>query len=499
MDLGQEKAAKVLADCESVFVISHIDADGICSAAIADIVLTRADITHSIAFVKQLDDTVLNRLPDAPLWFTDLGSSALDFLADRKAVVTDHHQIAGDWPPIEKGERSTLDAFESPTECHVVNPHLKGLDGGVEICGAGTTFLVGRAMDRQNEDLAHIAVVGAIGDLQDRRSGRLEGINRAILMMAINHGTIGIIEDLRYFGRETRPLTKFLQFAEDPKIPGIDGEDTAMRFLSGLDIPTTRDGHPLRWIDLDDYERQSVVERITQLVLIEKGEVPLSSILGEVYLLPEEDPGTPLREAKEFGTLLNSCGRYGFSSLGLDVLRGDRTDSYLRALDLQRNHRRNLMDALYQVRERLDRQGDLMFFVSPPSVKETIVGIVANMLLGRSDVPELPIFAFAEATDPFSEESMIVVGDAHVIEEAVRPDEEQEKLLKVSARGPRSLVDRGLDLGVVMRTATAEVGGFGGGHNIAAGGVVPAGTAETFMRAAEKVVEEQLGPGWARP
>ena len=65
-------------------------------------------------------------------------------------------------------------------------------------------------------------------------------------------------------------------------------------------------------------------------------------------------------------------------------------------------------------------------------------------------------------------------------------------LVKVSARGTRKLVDRGLDLAVAMREAAQAAGGQGGGHNIASGAGIPVGSEEGFLAAVDRIVGGQL-------
>jgi RecJ-like exonuclease len=69
---------------------------------------------------------------------------------------------------------------------------------------------------------------------------------------------------------------------------------------------------------------------------------------------------------------------------------------------------------------------------------------------------------------------------------------EAEDGIKVSARADRSLGDRGLDLSVVMSTAAQLVGGFGGGHNVAAGATIPPGKEKEFLDAVEDIVASQV-------
>jgi len=74
---------------ESALVVSHIDADGLTSAAIMGKALERAGIEYGTRFVKQLDMNALTEIADQNpelVIFTDLGSGMLDDFIKRKLL-----------------------------------------------------------------------------------------------------------------------------------------------------------------------------------------------------------------------------------------------------------------------------------------------------------------------------------------------------------------------------------------------------------------------------
>jgi single-stranded-DNA-specific exonuclease len=104
-------------------------------------------------------------------------------------------------------------------------------------------------------DLAPIAVVGALGDLQDKYDQRrLGGLNEKIVEDAQSRGLLTVEKDLIFFGRETRPIHKTLASTTNPFIPGISGEeDKSLAFLVSLDIkPKYGD----KWRALRDLNRR---------------------------------------------------------------------------------------------------------------------------------------------------------------------------------------------------------------------------------------------------
>jgi RecJ-like exonuclease len=67
-----------------------------------------------------------------------------------------------------------------------------------------------------------------------------------------------------------------------------------------------------------------------------------------------------------------------------------------------------------------------------------------------------------------------------------------ERVTKISARGTREQIARGIDLATACREAAESVEGDGGGHNIASGATVPKGKEEKFLGLADEIVGRQL-------
>ncbi|PSQ30387.1 recombinase RecJ [Halobacteriales archaeon SW_6_65_46] len=449
---------------DRVLVASHIDADGLTSAAVADTALERAGIEHEQLFFEQLDTEAIDRLAATDyetVLFTDFGSGQLDDIVaheDRGAftpIVADHHQPA-----------------EATTEYHL-NPLLVGLNGARELSGAGAAYVLARALERDgvdNRDLAATAVVGAIGDMQDS-DGELHGANAALVAEGVAAGALSEAKDLAVYGKQTRPLPKLLEYATDTYIPGISNSYAgAVEFLDELAVDCrAADEEWKRWVDLTDEERQTVASALVQHA-VARG-VPAEKIerlVATTYTLTDEPTGTELRDASEFSTLLNATARYGRADVGLAVCLGDRTGALETARELLRTHRRNLSDGLTWVKEQgVTDAGHVQWFDAAEEIRATIVGIVAGMSMGTDGVDRSkPVVAFARESDTET---------------------------KVSSRGTGSLVRRGLDLSVVMGEASEAVGGGGGGHDVAAGATIPIGEEEAFIEHANELVGEQLG------
>jgi single-stranded-DNA-specific exonuclease len=447
------ECAQELEKQEEVIVISHVDADGLASAGIISRALDKAEIGHTVKIVKKLDASVLQTISDAEaVVFTDLGSGSLDLIDDFGAlcVVADHHRPQG----------------RSETVLHL-NPHLFGFNGATDLSGSGATYLIARALG-ENTELSDLAVVGAVGDLQHVRAGRLQGVNRLILEEASKHAIIRVEKDLQAFGRQTRPIHKLLEYSDIPCLRGISGNsERVLGFLSSLNVELKHNESWRRWIDLNNEEKRTIVSGLIQRCL-EQGVPPekVQNLIGEVYTLLREKSGTALRDASEYSTLLNATARYGFEKIGVAVCLGDRSNAYRKANELLLMHRENLVRALNYVKQTgVTKLSNLQYFHAQDNILDTIVGIVAGMCKNLEGVDRhLPIIGLANSDEG----------------------------VKVSARGTQSLVQRRLDLAQAMNNAALALGGAGGGHDIAAGATIPKGTEFEFLKNLNALIGKQL-------
>ncbi|MCQ2069669.1 MAG: DHH family phosphoesterase [archaeon] len=450
-------AADALRKADSVYVVTHIDADGITSGAIASETLKRLGKRYEIAFEKKITDEVIDRVNKSPydlVWICDLGSAYMSSFTRTSLIVTDHHE-----PDVRRPSGQTLlDMYlGSP---HHLNPHLYGVSGSFEVCGAGMTYLLSKTVDPANRDLAHLAVIGALGDFQDTRESKLVSYNRIILQDAISEGDVSIDWDLRYFGRCSRSIIQYLQYADEPSIPGVSGNRQAcLSLLSCFGIPYKGpSGKDRPWADLDECEKAVLMDAIMEAVPPEKH----GTLIGEMYSILRYPVDSGLRDGKEFATVLNSCGRYDNAPVGARICLGD-VSALKEAEKNRKAHSKNISVSLKYIKDKglLQKRGHLQFFDAGSEIKDTVVGIVAGMLLASEDADhDKPMIAFAEADDG----------------------------IKVSARATKEMVDKGLNLSVLMAEVSEKVGGMGGGHTVAAGATIPEGSTEEFLR----VLDEAL-------
>jgi single-stranded-DNA-specific exonuclease len=459
------QAAKVIVETVEndglIHVFSHLDADGIAAAGIIGKALLRIDARFRIRITQWVEKKIFEILSDKPqlIVFSDLGSGYTDILgeklADFKIVILDHHQVVG----------------EDSTNFVHVNPHLYGMDGARDISGAGVAYFVAKAIDEANIDLASVAVVGAVGDLQDKYDQRmLGGMNEKIVEEAVKKGILTVEKDLIFFGRETRPIHRMLASTTTPFIPGISGEEgNSLAFLKDLNIEP-RNGEKWRALrDLSDDEKRRLCTALADYLLSKGLRFDVGDLIGHVYVLNHEEPWTPLRDAREFAVLLNATGRMDRSGLGVAVCMGDRGNSFGEASKVLEDYRRTINKYLGWVMEKPERMREMenIYVVYGENfINDKIVGAISSILSGSLPNPEKPLIAYANVED--------------------------QGLAKISARTVDAIVARGINLGDIMQAAAGKCEGKGGGHNIAAGAQVPLDKIAAFIDIVNGMVGRQL-------
>ena len=458
---GFEDKLRFLADeirkRDDFALVYHHDVDGITSGSIMGAALKRLGKKFSSKCIKQLYTATVEEIKGMgkTYLFCDFGAGQLDYLKEHFGddfFILDHHQ------PLKIPHILQLNPFDF------------GINGSSEICSAGLAYFLAKTIDPKNKDLSPLAIVGAVGDMQDN-SGKLVGINREILQDARELELLQMHNDLRLYGRISRPLTQFLAYSTSPILPEITAdEDAARRFLNQLDIELKEGEHWKSYAQLSSEEQKKLSSAL--IVHLHKHQVPewkIKNMIGEVYTLLQESRGSMLRDAKEFGTLCNSCGRHGEGEIAFEVCMGDREEYLQTAASLLQEHRRQLRAGIEFVQGKgVEETDQFYFFDAGGEIKETLVGIVAGMLYGSGIIGNnKPIVALA------------ATGETEI---------------KVSTRGTQDLIRNGLNLGLALRLVCSKLGkgAEGGGHNIAAGCKIPLSEKEHFLSLLNEQLSEQL-------
>jgi len=449
----------------TIYLYSHLDADGIAAAGVIGKALYRLNARFRIRITQWVDEKLISEIfEEKPqmVIFIDLGTEFASLLkqkvSDSNLLVLDHHQI--------------IEVLPEGFLC--VNPHLFGIDGSKSISSSGVAYFVAKALDPSNVDLAPIAVVGALGDLQDKYEQRmLGGLNQKIVEDAQKEGLLTVEKDLLFFGRETRPIHKALASTTSPFIPEISGsEDKSLDFLMKLGIQLKHDDKWRALRDLSEDEKRKICSALADHLLSKGLHCEVSNLIGYVYTLTRELPWTPTRDGREFAVLLNATGRMDKSGLGVAICMGDKGSALEEANRVLEDYRRNInryLKWIMEKPERLREMENIYVVYGEDFVEDKMIGAVSSILSTSLPNTEKPLIAYTKASEG--------------------------RLMKVSARTTDMVVGKGVNLGRIMQIAAEKCLGKGGGHDIAAGAQIPIENIDLFIRLVNELVGKSLAGG----
>lgn len=437
---------------QTVRIIGHHDSDGLSATSILVKCLERAGYNICVSVVKQITEKLITEIANesySVVFFVDLGSGSIEdisrILKEKNVFILDHHST-------------------SKINTHVfnVNPLLFDVDGGKEVSGAGVTYLFSKSFDNINKDLAYIALIGAIGDVQENKG--FHGINSEIILKdAIESGRIEVKQGLTLFGAYSRPLHKMLEYSTNPFIPGVSGSEIgAIKFLENLGIKHKDKDVFRKMSNLTSDEMKTL---ITGIILTRVGsEDNPDDILGNVYLLKDEDVDL-LKDLKEFSTLLNACGRLEKYATGIGTCLGI-SGSKKEAIKIISEYKMELVNGLNWFHKnrgsnKIIEKEKYVILNAGEEIKETLIGTVISIM---------------SKTNLFKS-GVILIGMAYT----------NDGLIKVSFRITGNA--DGINLKELSSIISGKCdNGVTGGHKEAAGALIKRKDENTFIKACNEVI-----------
>jgi single-stranded DNA-specific DHH superfamily exonuclease len=422
----------------TIHLISHIDADGIASAGIVCNALLKAKYQFQATLIRDLSPDFIKTLSEEskPLIFCDMGSSQLQELEklDRKILILDHHK------PLHESTSNNLVQ---------VNAHLCGIDGTFEACSASLAYSFAIKLDKHNQWLVPLALAGAMGDKQFLN----KGYNKEILAQAINNNLVTPKIGLKLKGKTVKEA---IEKSIDPFFTNYSGKpESSLDLLDGLGINPAQ---PLEGLDRAEAEKL-----LSQLVieLIKQG-VPDK----EIKELRKEKFYTHFRDCKTISNLsfmLDACGYLDKPGLGLACLLGDK-EALIEARALQNEYKQRIIKELLRIETEGARELDCLLWVEieDKKVASPVTNLSVVYLFNKK-----PLLSLAA----------------------------QAAKLKISARATSPMLEKGIDLAEALEQAASAVGGYGGGHPIAAGASIPLESKPQFLKAIDQIIRKQLKEG----
>ena len=452
-----------------VSIITHLDADGIIAGSIMAMALRRMGARYSVRAVSDMNSSVVeNMKADGRDFYviTDLGggwASNLRKALDNKWVIIDHHEI-------------TEEEILTDDEAQILNPWKFGIDGGREVSAGGMAYMVASTLDLKNRDLSAIAVVSAVADRQDQGDKRsFFGLNAEILKTAQSLGLVSVDIDIILTGRETRTPHEALAYTLFHYIDGLTWNSEACYvLLKNAGIKLKDNGG--RWRVLAEFsqeEKSAIVEAVAKFVGSSDkrlSEILLDDLIGYVYTLAREDKRSLLRDAREFSTMLNACGRIGRAGVGIALCMGDRNTALSTGEEIMSTYKmtlRNNISTIFSEKWRLADDGKITFINGDGILEEAMLGAVSSLLSRSPSFRGRVLFVRTLTKDGTYKFS-------------------SRKCLHCKSQA---------NLGVIMRQCSKALNGAGGGHSAAAGCSIPSSALEDFIAG---IKEETNDPKIAR-
>ena len=442
-------AREIIESSEDIKIYTHIDCDGISAGAILSTILDRLNKPHEIEFVN-LDVLENLELKHDLTIFSDLGSGqGVDNLAknNQKIIILDHH------PPL----RDSNYYKNKPYTYLEINPHHFGIDGSYYVCGGGLCYFLAKEFDFK--DLSWIGVLSAIGDMQNTHTGKFEGLNKIILEDSINEGyVLKHKSDLSLYGRETRPLFVALSYFSDVKLPLTNNKTECIAILKELDIPRKIGSRSTTLSDLDNSEKKRLFSRLFAMLSLEVPpkyveHIP-KLIIADSYEFLKEKNHTFLRDASEFSTAMNACGRNKREDVALSILKGNRLESLDELEEITKDHKAYLSEQIRNIEDNdsIVEMDNIQYF-NGGTIKAEVVGTIAGMILSLGTWTK-PMIGFTKL---------------------------ENGNYKISLRCSRLLAYDGIHFGNIVRDISQKLGGNGGGHSVACGAYIPEDKLNDFL------------------
>ncbi|MHB1440576.1 MAG: DHH family phosphoesterase [Cuniculiplasma sp.] len=428
-----ERGKKFFQKYDYIRILAHYDGDGTSAAIILSNLLVRNGKKFHLGFVRDLSpDGFSKRImeePELPTIIVDAGSDQV------KRVPEGHEEILVlDHHFYDNSKKDEMN----------INARDYGIDGTREACGATMAFIFAVFIEESNSDLLPFMISGAIADKQDISGFR--GINKT-LIEKYGKG----IEQRHILNIEGETVLDALVYSLDPFIKNISGSlENTKKVLESLSIDiNTR---------VDDLSRENCIKLaryIGYMLSIQGCQSEALSYIEKDELFLENG-----FSASALAKTIVANSEDGNNNIPVEFFLGN-TSLKQEMIANRRKYETRLIDYISRSFKSITIEKNLQFFYAPGSEMTGAISGELMLFLVNQDKPLIGFNAGETAT-------------------------------LISSRGNRRMVEKGLNLSIIMKECTAKVGGSGGGHDIAAGGSIPKGMERQFIEIADEMIGKQL-------
>jgi RecJ-like exonuclease len=223
-----------------------------------------------------------------------------------------------------------------------------------------------------------------------------------------------------------------------------------------------------RWrvfAELSQEEKDIILDAMVKYAETSKlnAELLTEHLVGFTYSLLEEDVGSPLRDAREFTTLLDACVRLRRAGVGIGICMGDRNSLMNEAEEVTDSYRAILKKSISGViseKWRTADDGTSILLNAENLLTEELVDAAASLLSGSLGVANRVLVVWTMGKD---------------------------RAFTISCRKGLDC-KLNLDLGFAVRICAQSVDGIGGGHKAAASSRIPSSRLEDFLSCLRRAI-----------
>ncbi|MEM3405520.1 MAG: DHH family phosphoesterase [Candidatus Pacearchaeota archaeon] len=416
------------------YIITHFDTDGITSAAIFSLFLKKIDVPFKIKIVPYLEKEFIKNLNKETkekdiIIFLDLGSSYIEELENlnKDVFILDHHET-------EKRKKYERVFF--------INPHLFGQE---QISAAGLCYFFSKALNKEDKEMANLAVIGMVGDVLEREISKM---NNEIL----NDAEVVIKKGLMLYP-STRPINKTLEYS-NIFIPGVTGDSLGViRLLNECGIKKENGSYKT----LLELNKEEVSKLITSILL--RTNIEEKELIGNIYLIKFFNK---LSDARDISSMINACSRLGYSETAL-LLCLQKEKAIKKAEEIYAKYKQEIINGLQFIQENKIEGKNYIIINAKSRIRSSLIGTITSILIHSIS----------------KEKDLIIVGMAY-----------DSKNIKVSVRVSNGLKE--INAKEILEKIVKVVGGEYGGHKKAAGCIINKNDEDKFLEILKKNLEIEV-------
>lgn len=425
-------------ESEEIQIISHFDTDGITSATIITQALTKLDKKFSIKIVKSLTPEFIQSLQkDKITLFIDLASGSLEHIQSaglKETFIIDHHEIS-------------LEKNHIPEGITMINPQLSIKQ---PISSSGLTYLFCKELlgEEETKNLAKLAVLGMIGDNLEKN---IDTLNNGILEDGEIKRKRGVL-----IYPSTRPLNRVLEYNSNPFIPGVTGEIKGVLELLREAGLSPENGKYKSIIDLTEDE----MEKLATAILLRIPHTKNTELIGDLFLIKMFNK---LEDARDLSAKINACSRSGHPEIAIKFCM-EIPSAKKQADSTHVKYKQSLISGLKHAKETKEKTEGKGYAIinAKENIPDTMAGTIASIL----------------SNSRIYEPGTILTTMAYY-----------EDKIKVSSR---NVGKTGRNVREVLAKVISEIGGEVGGHEFAAGCIVPQEKENEFIESLKRHMEFEM-------